>query len=413
MRVLYVIPRYGMQFISNETHGEVVRELQRLGLSVDVLSFTTRTGAGGSGGWSTGFGSERVYRHVQGAQLLERGLGWLARLTLHYEFFFSMLSGYLHIARRGGYDLIHVEGTFPLGAVAALSAPLVRTPYVITTTGGDLFRLPGQGYGYGHYLLPRQLMCLALRRAAWVRTNSRLIGRLAATYGADTRRMSPLAVSIADVCYPPADAPLLEYRAMCRSRLAVQHGWRDLPVLVYVGRLIALKAPEVLIQALPAVCARMGSVQVCIIGPSRQDPWRGDYLEFLQHRAAALGVAHLCTFTGHVPLPEIKQYLAAAEALVVPSRLEGLNRVVIEAAAVGTPTIISDGAGAAELVASYSCGLITPAGDIPALGHAIQRMLTTPGAVGEWSGQALALAQAHSAAAVAQGLVQIYQMALQ
>jgi glycosyltransferase involved in cell wall biosynthesis len=412
MRLLYVIPRYGAQFTSNETHGELVRELQRLGLRVDVLSYTTRSGAGGPGGWGAGFGRERVYRHVQGASLPERALGLLSRRLLHYEYLAAMLAGYLRVARPGRYDLIHIEGTFPLGAVAALAAPLVRTPYVITTTGGDLFRLPGQGYGYGHWLLPRLLMRLALRHAAWTRANSRLIGRLAVGYGADPQRITPLAVSIADISYPPASEPLDAYRAACRATLAARHGWpAEVPVLVCVGRLMSLKAQELLIEALPGVVEQIGPVRVCLIGPSRPDPQRGDYLTFLQQRATALGVAHLCTFTGYVPLAEIKHYLAAAHLLVVPSRIEGLNRVVIEAGAVGTPSVISDGAGAAELVARYGCGLITPMGSVPALGRAICRLLGSPRALAECGARALHLARDHSAAGVARGLRDIYQQA--
>lgn len=411
MRLLYAIPRYGAQFTSNETHGEIVRELGRLGLDVEVLSFTTRSGAGGPGGWGPGFGVERVYRHVQGARFSERLLGPLARRALRYEFFFSMLAGYLHIARHRRYDLIHVEGAFPLGAVAALSRPLVPTPYVVTTTGGDLFSLPEQDYGYGHHAIPRRLIGLALRKAAWIRINSSLSGRLAAGYHANPAAMTPLAVSIADVSYPPADTPLADYRAASKARLAAHHGWADAPLLVCVGRLIAAKSPELLIEALPRIRNTFGAVHICIIGPSRPDPARGDYLAFLQRLAADLDVSHLCTFTGHVPLAEIKTYLAAADLLVVPSQIEGLNRVVIEAGAVGTPSVCSDGAGAAELVARYGCGLVTPAGDADALAHAIGRLLGAPRALRELGAQARLLANDHSAAAVAAGLVEIYQRA--
>jgi glycosyltransferase involved in cell wall biosynthesis len=182
-------------------------------------------------------------------------------------------------------------------------------------------------------------------------------------------------------------------------------------VVVSVGRLISLKAPELLIEALPAICASAGPVRLCIIGPGRPDAVRGDYLAFLKQRAADLGVAHLCTFTGQVPLPDIKRYLAAAHLLAVPSRIEGLNRVVIEAGAVGTPTVISDGAGAAELVALYGCGLITPVGSVSALEHAIQRLLLAPRALAECGERARQLARDHSAAGVARGLVDIYQQA--
>lgn len=411
MHLLYAIPRYGAQFTSNETHGEVVRELQRLGIQVDVLSFTTRDGAGGPAGWGAGFGSERVYRHVQGRTLPERLLARLAKHLLHYEYLPAMRAGYLHVTRQQRYDLIHVEGTFPLGAVAALAAPRVQVPYIITTTGGDLFRLPGQGYGYGHYRLPRLLMRLALKRAAWVRANSRLIGRLAVGYGADPQRITPLPVSIADSCYPPLAAgdSLAAYRAACRARLEAAHGWRaGVPLVVCVGRLIRLKAPELLLEALPAIRRQVGPVQVCIIGPTRPDPLHGDYLAFLQGRAAALGVSQFCTFTGQVNWPGLQAYLAAADLLAVPSRLEGLNRVVFEAGAVGTPTVISDGAGAAELVAAYTNGLIVPAGDVAALAHAISRLLASPGALARCGERALHLAHDHSAAAVASGLARMY-----
>ena len=412
MRILYTIPRYGQQFISNETHGEIVRELGRLGIAVDVLSFTTRSGAGGPGGWGGGFHNERVYRHLQGAQLFERPLAPLARRMLHYEFFFSMLAGYLHIVRPAAYDLVHIEGAFPLGGVAALARSRARTPYVTTTTGGDLFRLPEKSYGYGHYRLPRRLIGLGLRNAAWVRANSTLSARLAEGYGANSQRISVLPVSIAAISYPPADQALATYRSDSRAKLAQRHGWNDAPLILCVGRLIALKAPELLIEALPQIYAQVGPVRVCIVGPSRADSQRGDYLTFLQQRAAELGVEQLCTFPGYVPLSEIRDYLAAADLLAVPSRLEGLNRVVIEAGAVGTPTVISDGAGAAELVARYGCGLVTPAGSAPALAHAITRLLAAPGTLARLAQPALELAHDHSASAIAGGLAQIYQQAL-
>ena len=41
---------------------------------------------------------------------------------------------------------------------------------------------------------------------------------------------------------------------------------------------------------LPQIRAQVGPVRVCIVGPSRDDSQRGDYLAFLQRRAAELGV---------------------------------------------------------------------------------------------------------------------------
>jgi glycosyltransferase involved in cell wall biosynthesis len=222
-----------------------------------------------------------------------------------------------------------------------------------------------------------------------------------------------LPVSIAAISYPPADQSLAAYRSASRTMLAQRYGWDSAPLILCVGRLIGLKAPELLIEALPQIHAQVGPVRVCIVGPSRADTQRGDYLTFLQQRASELGVDQFCSFPGYVPLAEIRDYLAAADLLAVPSRLEGLNRVVIEAGAVGTPTVISDGAGAAELVARYGCGLVTPSGSAPALAHAITRLLATPGTLARLAQPAQELARDHSAAAIAGGLAQIYQHALE
>lgn len=411
MRLLYAIPRYGQQFISNETHGEIVRELRTLGVDVDVLSFTTRAGASGPGGWGPGFQSERVYRHVQGHSIAERILAPAARQALHYEFFFSMLAGYRTLVQPGAYNLVHIEGAFPLAAAAALTRR-THTPYVVTTTGGDLFRLPGQSYGYAQYWLPRQLIQLGLRNASWVRANSTLSARLAAGYGANLARTTVLPVSIADISFPSGEQPLDVYRAQCHTQLAQTYSWGPEPLIVCVGRLIALKAPELLIEALPRIRELFGPVRVCIVGPSRPDPERGDYLTFLQQRATDLGVADQCTFPGYIPLAQIRDFVAAADLLAVPSRIEGLNRVVIEAGAVGTPAVVSDGAGAAELVTQYNSGLVTPAGDVAALADAIAAILHHPDMYAQYSAQALALAHDHSATSIAKRLVRIYEQVL-
>ena len=412
MRILYAIPLYGQQFISNETHGEIVRELRMHGVHVDVLSFTTRAGASGPGGWGPGFADERVYRYVQGKTVAERALAPLARRALHYEFFFSMLAGYRALVRPGAYDLVHIEGTFPLAAAAALARRTTRTPYVVTTTGGDLFRLPGQSYGYAQYWLPRQLITQGLRHAAWVRANSSLSARLAAGYGANLGRTTVLPVSIADISFPESGEPLEAYRAHCRAQLAHSYGWGGDPVIVCVGRLIAVKAPELLIEAIPKIRELFGSVRVCIVGPSRDDPERGDYLTFLQRHAAELGVEEVCTFPGYIPLAQIRDFVAAADLLAVPSRIEGLNRVVIEAGAVGTPSVVSDGAGAAELVERYQSGVVTPAGDVDALAGAIAAVLSDQKRKIHYSQNARALANDHSASSIARSLLQLYQHAL-
>ncbi len=404
MRVLYATPRYGAQFMGNETHGEVVQAIRQRGIAMDVLSFTTRDGGGGPPGWGPGFGDEDVYRHLHSSTLGLRIASRLSSPLLHYDHVISMIVGLLAITRQRRYDILHIEGAYPLGAVAALTQPIHRTPYIVTTTGGDLFTLPDLNYGYGQYPIPRRLISLALRRAAWVRANSALSLRLAAEYGANPARATVLPVSIGQACYPPAAVALSEFRAASRAALGQQYGWDSRPLVMCVGRLFHLKAQELLIAALPALQQALGPVQICIVGPDRDG-----YREFLEQTARQVGVAEACTFTGVVPNTSINQYLAAADVLAVPSRLEGLNRVVIEAAAVGTPSVVSDGAGAAELIATYGCGLIVPRNNVAALAHAIERILASPVAWQQLHQSSQALAAQQRASGVADALVTMYQ----
>ncbi|MBA3469917.1 MAG: glycosyltransferase [Herpetosiphonaceae bacterium] len=404
MRVLYAIPRYGAQFMGNETHGEVVNAIRQQGIAMDVLSFTTRDGGGGPPGWGPGFGDEEVYRHLHSSTLALKVASRLSSPLLHYDHVISMTTGLLAVTGQRRYDILHIEGAYPLGAVAALTQPIHQTPYIVTTTGGDLFTLPELNYGYGQYPLPRRLISLALRRAAWVRANSTLSLRLAAEYGANEERATVLPVSIGEACYPPDTLPLSEFRATSRATLAAQYGWNSRPLVMCVGRLFHLKAQELLIEALPALQQALGPVQLCIVGPDRDG-----YREFLEQTAQQAGVAESCTFTGAVPNTTISQYLAAADVLAVPSRLEGLNRVVIEAAAVGTPSVVSDGAGAAELIATYGCGLIVPRNSATALAHAIERILASPSAWEQLHRSSQALAAQQRASGVASALVTMYQ----
>lgn len=403
MRVLYAIPRYGPQFMGNETHGEVVHELRIRGIAMDVLSFTTRDGGGGPAGWGPGFGDEQVYRHLHSGTLALRLASRLSSPILHYDHLFSMMVGLRQITHERHYDLLHIEGAYPLGAVAALTQPLHGTPYIVTTTGGDLFTLPDQHYGYGQYVVPRRLISFALQQATWIRANSTLSLRLAIGYGADSKRASVLPVSIGNACYPPADMPLAAFRAQSRRTLAQHYGWGERLVVMCVGRLFHLKAQELLIAALPALQQTLGPVQMCIVGPDRDG-----YRAFLERTAHELGVAEACTFTGAVPNTIINQYLAAADVLVVPSRLEGLNRVVIEAAAVGTPSVVSDGAGAAELIATYGCGLIVPRENVAALTHAIERILRSTRSWQQLHNASQELAKRQRASNVAESLLTIY-----
>ena len=68
-------------------------------------------------------------------------------------------------------------------------------------------------------------------------------------------------------------------------------------------------------------------------------------------------------------------YYAAADCLVFPSYREGFPNVVLEAGAMGLPSIVTDINGSREIIENEKNGLIIPSKDSEALYTAMKRML--------------------------------------
>jgi glycosyltransferase involved in cell wall biosynthesis len=81
--------------------------------------------------------------------------------------------------------------------------------------------------------------------------------------------------------------------------------------------------------------------------------------------------------TGWANGTRVREEIAAARALVLPSFAEGLPVVIMEALALGRPVIATYVAGVPELVAP-SCGWIVPPGSVSALVDVMREALTLP-----------------------------------
>ena len=101
-----------------------------------------------------------------------------------------------------------------------------------------------------------------------------------------------------------------------------------------------------------------------------------------QARAIAreLGVADRLKIVGLLRGRARLEALADADAVVYPSEHEIFGLVPLEAILCGSPVIVSDDSGCAEVIRSTGGGDLVPVGDVDALAAAITRMLRAP----EW-----------------------------
>jgi glycosyltransferase involved in cell wall biosynthesis len=123
------------------------------------------------------------------------------------------------------------------------------------------------------------------------------------------------------------------------------------------------KGQDVLLAAWPAVRARCPEARLTLVGD-------GDLLPALRSRRSP-GV----NFVGDVG--DVRDWLAAADLVVLPSRWEGLSLAVLEALASGRPVVAADVPGLGEMVAPGTGARVAP-DDPRALAGAIADRLMDP-----------------------------------
>jgi glycosyltransferase involved in cell wall biosynthesis len=74
---------------------------------------------------------------------------------------------------------------------------------------------------------------------------------------------------------------------------------------------------------------------------------------------------------GRQPWERTVRLIRGSDALVLPSRIEGLPTVLLEAMAVGTPVVATEVGGVPEMIESGKEGLLVPADDVQSLASAV------------------------------------------
>jgi glycosyltransferase involved in cell wall biosynthesis len=120
---------------------------------------------------------------------------------------------------------------------------------------------------------------------------------------------------------------------------------------------------------------------------------------------AAAGVRATVYATGRLAGIAVFEHFAAADLHVNPSLCEGLNMATVEAAAVGTPTITSNGAGIADWVERYGAGAVVAAGAADALADAIIRAFNDRAVLARWARGAQAMAEEFALERIAEQLL--------
>jgi glycosyltransferase involved in cell wall biosynthesis len=253
-------------------------------------------------------------------------------------------------------DAVVLSGWFdPTTLALAALCRLAGVPYVLCSESFAASGLAGVSPG----LAARVRRAVVRGASAWLPAGSRARDFLV-RQGADPRRCH---------FFPTAPDARLWSAAIAaerqRGHARAELGLPQDRVIVFVGRLVEDKAPDVLLDAVGALRARGRAVRLLVVG---EGPLR---VRLEGHPAAADAV-----FLGFRQPRELARFLAAADALVLPSRYETWGAVVHEALAGGLPVVVSDRVGSgADLVADGTVGAVVRAGDAAALAGGIEDVL--------------------------------------
>lgn len=238
-------------------------------------------------------------------------------------------------------DLVHLHGVGPSTLFCLESSKVHPVPLLVTLTGMRFEEQCGL-----------QLFERILRLSDWVTVKSEAILHRA-------RQTVPSIGSRSSVVYRGRRDPLPELHSPPTL----------LPRIVCVGRLATVKGFDLALSAFAIIVKHFPEVEMVIAGD-------GPQRSALEQQAETLGLAEKVQWLGWVAPKQIPALLATAQAVLIPSRSEGLPRVAVEAALMARPVVATKVGGIPEVVVHQRTGLVVEPENERALADAIIFLLT-------------------------------------
>jgi glycosyltransferase involved in cell wall biosynthesis len=251
-------------------------------------------------------------------------------------------------------DVIYAHYLFPTGAIAAFAGRLAHRPWVVTAHGRDVRNLSRP--------VLRSASQRALSGAAGLIAVSRYLADELVASGLDLPPVTVAHMGVDLERFQPGD------RAAARQRLGLNF---DGPLVLAVGGLTERKNPVTLLQAVALLRESNPEARLAMVGD-------GPLASVVDAGARRLGLAGALIRPGAVAHDRVADWMAAADVLAVPSLVEPLGVVALEALASGRPVVATRVGGAAEVVPATGVGAIVSPTDPGDIAGALAAILSSP-----------------------------------
>ena len=263
--------------------------------------------------------------------------------------------------KKGDHDIVHTH-TSKAGLVGRLAARLAGVPVIIHTPHGHVF------YGYFGPLLTRVFIWLE----RWAAGFSDRIITLTARGAQDHIDFGIAASEKFVVIHSGVDFSLADAEGPRREAVRCGLGIpSDGLVIGTLGRLTAIKAQNILVEAFAQVNAKVDDAWLLLVGD-------GEEREALLTLARRLDVEDRLVFAGWHR--EIYPMLEAMDIFALPSLNEGMGKALVEAMYAGLPCVATRVGGIPELIGDEEVGLLVEPSSPQELAAALCRLASD----GEW-----------------------------
>lgn len=157
-------------------------------------------------------------------------------------------------------------------------------------------------------------------------------------------------------------------REETRRRLGIE---ADEFAFIFIGRIVKDKGMDELAEAMNRLLRMNKKCKLMLVGwfEREQGSITEEHENFFRNNDSV-------SYVGYKK--DVRPYLAAADALVFPSYREGFPRVVLEAGAMGLPSIVTDINGCNEIIVEGENGVIIPPRDKNSLYEAMLHFIDNP-----------------------------------
>jgi glycosyltransferase involved in cell wall biosynthesis len=247
-------------------------------------------------------------------------------------------------------DLVHAHLPLP-GAMARLAARRLATRVVYTEhTTQDVYRRPSRWLNAASY--------------GWQDAVVAVSARVRESAESAARRRPRMAIC---VVRSGVDLDALEREAAAGPRGELPPRSAGRALLLVPASLARVKGHDVLLESLALRDGPPADLWLAGDGPERSA---------LEAQARRAGLSRDVRFLGR--RSDVFALMRAADAVVLPSRREGLPLALLEAMALGRAALATRVGGVPEALRDGETGLLVPPEDPRALAHALDRLLGDP-----------------------------------